>query len=139
MQHTCVFFLQFNIISPSVRLLPRSLCAHPLRNSFLHVNHILSFSLLLISGRELEQDEHWKAANCKRCPSCHRAINYLSGCDLMKCGDDYHGGNVQVCGAIFVHHLGLKFCLNRMRNRRVKSTYLIAVTSIIIPGNDLQC
>lgn len=47
-------------------------------------------------------DEDWKAANCKLCPNCRRAINKLEGCDLMKCGGDYHGGNTQNgCGASF--------------------------------------
>jgi hypothetical protein len=51
---------------------------------------------------ELQQTEQWKAQNCKRCPTCGRTVEKLDGCDLMKCGQDYHGGNVQNgCGASF--------------------------------------
>jgi len=38
----------------------------------------------------------------KKCPSCGRAVQKLEGCDAMKCGQDYHGGNVQNgCGVRF--------------------------------------
>jgi hypothetical protein len=51
---------------------------------------------------ELTQNEEWKAAHCRLCPNCNRAIEKLSGCDSMKCGEDYHGGNNQQgCGASF--------------------------------------
>eukprot|EP00005_Dracoamoeba_jomungandri_P009324 CAMPEP_0174275770 /NCGR_PEP_ID=MMETSP0439-20130205/60011_1 /TAXON_ID=0 /ORGANISM="Stereomyxa ramosa, Strain Chinc5" /LENGTH=335 /DNA_ID=CAMNT_0015367917 /DNA_START=1107 /DNA_END=2111 /DNA_ORIENTATION=+ len=53
-------------------------------------------------AKEAEKDEEWKREHCKLCPSCGRTINYLEGCDLMRCGRDYHGGNVQNgCGASF--------------------------------------
>jgi len=45
--------------------------------------------------RELEQDENWKQQNLRCCPHCERPIEKLEGCDLMKCGKDYHGGNQQ--------------------------------------------
>lgn len=33
------------------------------------------------------------------CPHCGRAVEKLRGCDWMKCGEDYHGGNKQQgCG-----------------------------------------
>lgn len=41
--------------------------------------------------RELEQDENWKQQNLRCCPHCERPIEKLEGCDLMKCGKDYHG------------------------------------------------
>lgn len=52
--------------------------------------------------QELEADERYKAANCKSCPRCGRIVQKLAGCDAMKCGGDYHGGNQQDgCGAQF--------------------------------------
>mmetsp|Transcript_2880 Transcript_2880/g.8669 ORF Transcript_2880/g.8669 Transcript_2880/m.8669 type:complete len:609 (+) Transcript_2880:834-2660(+) len=56
----------------------------------------------MIRRRAFEQDEAWKAANCRRCPHCNRPINKLQGCDSMVCGQDAHGGNVQPgCGQSF--------------------------------------
>jgi len=52
--------------------------------------------------RVLEEDENWKAQNCRLCPKCFKAINKTEGCDSMKCGSNYHGGNVQPgCGHSF--------------------------------------
>lgn len=51
---------------------------------------------------ELQQTEEWKRVNCRLCPSCKRTIQKLDGCDSMKCGQDYHGGNIQNgCGHNF--------------------------------------
>jgi hypothetical protein len=67
---------------------------------------------------EYVSDESWKQANTRLCPNCQRVcvlkvvgtnftllsqvINKLEGCDVMRCGRDYHGGNVQDgCGATF--------------------------------------
>ena len=36
--------------------------------------------------RENENDEEWKAANCRCCPSCGRVINRVAGCSSMVCG-----------------------------------------------------
>jgi len=53
--------------------------------------------------REEEEDEQWKAKNCRQCPNCSRAINKIEGCDSMRCGTDYHGGNAQNgCGHKFL-------------------------------------
>lgn len=52
--------------------------------------------------RELEEDERYKAEHCRCCPSCGRLVQKLSGCDSMKCGENYHGGDRQDgCGASF--------------------------------------
>lgn len=52
--------------------------------------------------RELEADEQWKAQNCRLCPNCQRPISKVDGCDSMKCGENYHGGDQQPgCGAQF--------------------------------------
>lgn len=52
--------------------------------------------------RELQADENWKAQTCKYCPSCHRVVYKVDGCDSMVCGRNYHGGDVQNgCGNSF--------------------------------------
>jgi hypothetical protein len=52
--------------------------------------------------RELEADEQYKAEHCKSCPQCGRIVQKLDGCDHMKCGVNYHGGDQQDgCGAEF--------------------------------------
>jgi hypothetical protein len=51
---------------------------------------------------EFQSDEAYKEANCRLCPHCHRTVQKLEGCDSMKCGSDYHGGNNQHgCGQSF--------------------------------------
>eukprot|EP00930_Biecheleria_cincta_P077041 TRINITY_DN64280_c0_g1_i1.p1 TRINITY_DN64280_c0_g1~~TRINITY_DN64280_c0_g1_i1.p1 ORF type:complete len:801 (-),score=128.95 TRINITY_DN64280_c0_g1_i1:103-2451(-) len=51
---------------------------------------------------ELEADEEYKAENCRCCPQCKRTVQKLEGCDEMKCGENYHGGDKQDgCGARF--------------------------------------
>jgi hypothetical protein len=51
---------------------------------------------------ELLKDENWKRRNLKHCPKCLRVIEKLSGCDMMVCGTDAHGGNRQNgCGHSF--------------------------------------
>lgn len=53
-------------------------------------------------AREAAADEAYKAQNCKNCPGCGRIVMKVDGCDLMKCGEDYHGGNKQMgCGLGF--------------------------------------
>jgi hypothetical protein len=44
-------------------------------------------------AQQAAADEAYKAQNCKNCPSCGRIVMQNGGCDLMKCGEDYHGGN----------------------------------------------
>jgi len=47
-------------------------------------------------------DEEFKRNNARYCPNCHRVIIKEGGCDVMRCGRDYHGGNVQDgCGHQF--------------------------------------
>lgn len=51
---------------------------------------------------ELERMEEWKEHHCRHCPSCGRLVEKLDGCDLMHCGQNYHGGEVQNgCGEGF--------------------------------------
>ena len=55
-------------------------------------------------ARAAAADEAYKAQNCKLCPNpeCRRIVVKLEGCDLMKCGEDWHGGNKQNgCGLGF--------------------------------------
>jgi len=47
-------------------------------------------------------DEEFKRKNGRYCPKCHRVIIKDGGCDLMVCGRNYHGGNIQDgCGTHF--------------------------------------
>lgn len=39
----------------------------------------------------LVQDENLKASNARLCPKCSRTIEHTAACDLMICGQDYHG------------------------------------------------
>ena len=56
---------------------------------------------------ELKKMELWKEKHCKRCPKCKRVVEKMSGCDMMKCGNDAHGGNQQRgCGKAFVWTAG---------------------------------
>ncbi len=51
---------------------------------------------------ELLIDEGYKSQNCRLCPHCGRVVQHLAGCDLMICGQNYHGGDVQSgCGKNF--------------------------------------
>lgn len=51
---------------------------------------------------QMQADEAWKRKHCRKCPNCPRIIQRVSGCDSMKCGEDYHGGNPQNgCGHTF--------------------------------------
>jgi hypothetical protein len=51
---------------------------------------------------DLLVDENYKAQNCRVCPHCGRVVQHLGGCDLMICGQNYHGGDVQSgCGKGF--------------------------------------
>lgn len=50
----------------------------------------------------LKEDEKYKEQNGRICPSCGRIIIKDGGCDLMVCGRNFHGGNVQDgCGVTF--------------------------------------
>lgn len=52
--------------------------------------------------QELLENETWKAQHCKLCPNCNRVVEKIDGCDLMVCGRNYHGGDVQMgCGIQF--------------------------------------
>lgn len=52
--------------------------------------------------QQLERDEAWKAANCKRCPHCARVVERTGGCDSMICGSNADGGNDQNgCGQTY--------------------------------------
>jgi hypothetical protein len=54
---------------------------------------------LELVAQQAAADEAYKAQNCKNCPSCGRIVMKVDGCDAMKCGEDYHGGNKQMgCG-----------------------------------------
>mmetsp|Transcript_37580 Transcript_37580/g.86849 ORF Transcript_37580/g.86849 Transcript_37580/m.86849 type:complete len:640 (+) Transcript_37580:57-1976(+) len=51
---------------------------------------------------ELLQDEQWKTQHCRLCPHCGRPVEKVDGCDRMKCGENYHGGDRQQgCGQQF--------------------------------------
>lgn len=53
-------------------------------------------------NNDLAADELWKADHCRRCPRCMRPVIKDSGCDLMVCGRNYHGGDAQPgCGRAF--------------------------------------
>ena len=44
-----------------------------------------------------EQDEY-----TRQCPNCRRMIQKIDGCNSMRCGENFHGGNRQYgCGTTF--------------------------------------
>eukprot|EP01062_Namystynia_karyoxenos_P057653 TRINITY_DN4877_c6_g1_i1.p1 TRINITY_DN4877_c6_g1~~TRINITY_DN4877_c6_g1_i1.p1 ORF type:complete len:696 (+),score=194.96 TRINITY_DN4877_c6_g1_i1:174-2090(+) len=45
----------------------------------------------------LRKDEQWKEKHCRACPKCGVAIQRISGCDSMRCGEKAQGG----CGTHF--------------------------------------
>ncbi|KAK8812320.1 hypothetical protein WA158_007554 [Blastocystis sp. Blastoise] len=50
----------------------------------------------------LKSDESRLASTSRYCPKCNRVIQKLSGCDMMICGQNFHGGDVQSgCGTHF--------------------------------------
>ena len=52
--------------------------------------------------RERLADEKYKEKHCRLCPLCSRVVQKMGGCGSMKCGRDYHGGQVQQgCGNDF--------------------------------------
>lgn len=52
--------------------------------------------------QDLQQDEAWKAVHCRLCPNCNSVVWKTDGCDSMRCGQNYHGGDVQRgCGQTF--------------------------------------
>jgi len=55
---------------------------------------------------DMMRDEEYKRANGRYCPKCHRVIIKDGGCDLMICGRNWHGGNIQDgCGEEFLWSL----------------------------------
>jgi hypothetical protein len=51
----------------------------------------------LMTEKAMEADEY-----TRRCPSCERVVQKLGGCSLMRCGENYHGGDQQQgCGTSF--------------------------------------
>lgn len=95
---------------------------------------------------EMEANERWKSQNCKLCPSCGRCINKLDGCDLMVCGENYHGGNIQNgCGARFNWSQAPPYVSNagQAKNigefRRQIPQNMAQVKHEIYPGEALPC
>ena len=69
---------------------------------------------------QLEADEQYKRANCRRCPNCNRVFERLSGCSSMVCGRNYHGGDVQDgCGHQFDMSDARPYESGRAQARRV--------------------
>jgi hypothetical protein len=58
-------------------------------------------------AQQAAADEAYKAQNCKNCPNCGRIVMQNGGCDLMKCGEDYHGGLGFYTHLIHLTHLTL--------------------------------
>lgn len=57
---------------------------------------------LLRNFEQLKQDEEYKQHRCRKCPNCSRVVEKIEGCDLMICGQNYHGGDIQNgCGKKF--------------------------------------
>jgi len=80
--------------------------------------------------REEEEDERWKAENCRYCPKCGRTINKMEGCNSMKCGTDFHGGNAQNgCGHSFTWTKA-KMYKPRVTNRNTPSLSVNSPESI---------
>eukprot|EP01031_Cornospumella_fuschlensis_P028867 gene28867-34840_t len=60
--------------------------------------------ILSVQRMTLHMDEEYKVVNCRHCPRCHRLVEHMGGCDLMRCGQDYHatvGGDRVGCGETF--------------------------------------
>lgn len=71
---------------------------------------VQALEVLAQRRRDLEEDEKWKAENCRLCPHCSRVVEKISGCDSMVCGSNYHGGNEQQgCGGRFVFSQAPKY------------------------------
>eukprot|EP00931_Biecheleriopsis_adriatica_P052611 TRINITY_DN3063_c0_g1_i3.p1 TRINITY_DN3063_c0_g1~~TRINITY_DN3063_c0_g1_i3.p1 ORF type:complete len:470 (-),score=45.22 TRINITY_DN3063_c0_g1_i3:526-1935(-) len=48
------------------------------------------------------RDEMWKMQHCRLCPRCNRVVEKIDGCNSMKCGENFHGGDRQQgCGFKF--------------------------------------
>jgi serine/threonine protein kinase len=43
----------------------------------------------------LTEKAHENDVNTRMCPTCERIIQKIAGCDSVRCGQDYHGGNQQ--------------------------------------------
>lgn len=57
---------------------------------------------LVKNYEDLKLDEKYKEEHGRLCPHCGRIIVKVDGCDLMVCGRNYHGGDVQDgCGQNF--------------------------------------
>ena len=51
----------------------------------------------LRTEKAFEEDEY-----TRQCPNCKRVVQKIDGCNDVKCGQDYHGGNTQFgCSTIF--------------------------------------
>jgi hypothetical protein len=63
----------------------------------LNKNLVQNFSVL-------KADEEHKEQTCKHCPNCDRIVEKLDGCNIMKCGEDYHENEDSIqngCGENF--------------------------------------
>jgi hypothetical protein len=72
-------------------------------------------------AQQAAADEAYKAQNCKNCPNCHRIVMHTGGCDSMKCGEDYHGGNKQMgCGHSFSWQRAPAYIAQDVQARRIE-------------------
>ena len=77
---------------------------------------------LTLAGHQTAADEAYMVAHCKMCPSCGRIVEKTGGCDLMKCGNDYHGGNKQSgCGHGFIFSQAPAYQVQDVRPRQDES------------------
>ena len=68
-----------------------------------------------------DADEKYKANHCILCPKCKRIMERLSGCDLMVCGRNYHGGDQQDgCGNQFNITTAPKYVAKNAQERKVQ-------------------
>ena len=89
-------------------------------------------------------DEAWKAQHCKMCPSCGSVVEHMKGCDLMVCGRDYHGGNLQQgCGKPFEFSKAPAYRAQPVQPRQIKfdrqQPQQMVYKWPLCPGRDLPC